>query len=66
MSDDIQRQRRALIARAVRELGAKTVYLALGFDTLVDFHLWINAREFIDSWDVARISGAGDLDEGER
>ena len=66
MSDDIQRQRQARIAQAVRDIGAKTVYLALGFDTLVDFHQWLNAREFIDSWDVARISGAGDMDEGER
>ena len=66
MSDDIQRQRRARIAQAVRDVGAKTVYLALGFDTLVDFHLWINAREPIDGWDIARISGAGDLNEGER
>ena len=66
MSDDIQRQRRARIAQAVRDIGAKAVYLAMGFDTLVDFHVWMNAREFIDGWDVARISGAGDLDEGER
>ena len=66
MSDDIQRQRRERIAQVVRDIGAKTVYLALGFDTLVDFHQWINARELIDNWDVARISGAGDLDEGER
>ena len=66
MSDDIQRQRRARIAQVVRDIGAKTVYLALGFDTLVDFHQWLNASELIDSWDVARISGAGDLDEGER
>ena len=66
MSDDIQRHRRALIAQAVRDCGAKWVYLAMGFDTLVDFHQWINAREVIDGWDVARISGAGDSSEGER
>jgi hypothetical protein len=66
VSEDQQRRRRALIAQAVRELGAEYVYLAMGFDTLVEFHVWINAREFIDGWDVARISGAGDLDEGER
>ena len=66
MSEDQQRHRRARIAQAVRDIGAKAVYLAMGFDTLVDFHVWMNAREFIDGWDVARISGAGDLDEGER
>ena len=66
MSEDQQRQRRALIAQAVRDLGAKAVYLAMGFDTLVDFHQWINAREVIDGWDIARISGAGDSSEGGR
>lgn len=39
MSDDQQRHRRARIAQAVRELGSKAVYLAMGFGDLIELHL---------------------------
>ena len=66
MSDDIQRHRRARIAQAVRDIGAKAVYLAMGFDELIEFHQWCNTVDVIDAFDVAMIANAGDLDEGER
>ena len=66
MSDDIQRHRRALIAQAVRDCGAKWVYLAMGFDDLIEFHQWCNTVDVIDGYDIALLGNAGDLDEGER